>query len=80
MIRENTLKVGDTILYKRRKKVMEWEVLRIAPSGKYAEIENDNWSERWIYYGEILEIVESEEPEVLVAVERPPVIESKFKV
>jgi hypothetical protein len=84
MIAANSLQVGDTILYKRRKKIMEWEVNTIAPTGKYAEIENDDWSARWVYYGDILEILESDESnasniDISATVEHHPVIESKFK-
>lgn len=73
MIYENELKVGDVILYKRKNKIKKWNIINIAPSGKYAEIRNDDWSERWIYFGDILEIVESAElevsPEVATALE-----------
>ena len=84
MIPHDRLKVGDIVLYKRRKKIKEWEINRISPSGKYFEIENDDWNARWVYLGDLLEIIEHNDGEVEITVstitERPPVIESKFKV
>ena len=81
MIANGKVKVGDVILYKRRKKIKEWDVNAISPSGEYIEIENDGWSERWIYRGDVLEILGDEiEITVSTVTERAPVIESKFKV
>ena len=83
MIPNGRLKIGDVVLYKRRKKIKEWDINGISPSGDYFAIENDDWSERWVFRGDILEIIESNENEVEISVstvtERPPVIESKFK-
>ena len=80
------IKVGDVVLYKRRKKIKEWDVNSISPSERYIEIENDDWSERWVVYTDILEIIESDgsnedgvDIATIVEVERHPVIESKFK-
>lgn len=80
MIPIDTLKVGDIVLYKRKKKIAVWEINKIAPSGNYLEIENDKWNARWAYRGDILEILESEISISITTVsERPPVIDSKFK-
>ena len=76
----NQLKVGDVVLYQRRKTIKEWDVNTISPSGRYIEIENDDWSDRWVLYTSILEIISTEsgripEPidmdEVIVAAEQP---------
>ena len=81
MIANGKMKVGDVVLYQRRKKIKEWTVNTISPSGEYVEIENDDWNERWVYRGDILEILSAEiEITVSTVNERPPVIESKFKV
>jgi hypothetical protein len=81
MLANGKVKVGDVVLYKRKKKIKQWDVNAISPSGEYIEIENDNWSERWVYRGDLLEIL-GDEIEITVSsvTERPPVIESKFKV
>jgi len=83
MIPNGVFKVGDIVLYKRKKKIKEWEINNISPSGDYLEIENDDWSERWIFRGEALEIIENNEDEINISVStisnRSPVIESKFK-
>ncbi len=83
MIPNGRVKVGDVVLYKRKKKIKEWDVNTISPSGEYLEIENDDWSERWIYRGDALEIIESVGREIEITVstvsERPTVIDSKFK-
>jgi len=82
MIQNGILKVGDIVLYKRKKKIKEWEINAISPSGDYIEIENDDWDERWVYLGNLLEIIESNENEVEITIstvsQRPPVIASKF--
>ncbi len=83
MIPNGRLKIGDVVLYKRKNKIKEWEINSISPSGDYFEIENDDWSERWIHRGNILEIIEHNDGEIEITVstvsDRPPVIDSKFK-
>ena len=81
MIPNGKVKVGDVVLYKRRKKIKQWDVNAISPSGEYIEIENDDWKDRWVYRGDILEIL-GDEIDITVShvIERPPTIESKFKV
>ena len=78
MIANGQIEVGDVILYKRKKKIMEWEVNAISPEGDYIEIENGDWSERWICRADVLEILISESFDE-VTPERAPVIASKFK-
>lgn len=58
--------VGDEILYKRKKKIHEWEINKISPSGLYVEIENDDWSARWIHISDILEIIRSDSGSLLI--------------
>lgn len=83
MIANGKVKVGDVVLYKRRKKIKEWDVNTISPSGDYIEIENDDWNERWVYRGDLLEIVGHDGGEIEITIstvsDRPPVIDSKFK-
>lgn len=57
MIRHSEIQVGDVVLYKRRKTIKEWVVTKISPSGNYFVIENDIWDERWVFLGDILEII-----------------------
>jgi hypothetical protein len=49
------MQVGDTILYKRKRKIKEWEINKISPTGQYIAIENNSWNERWIPVTDILE-------------------------
>ena len=60
------LAVGDTILYKRKKVITEWEINRFSPSGKFVAIENDDWDERWVNVHEILEVIERANGEPLI--------------
>lgn len=79
MIPNGRIQIGDVILYQRGKKIHEWEINKISPSGDYFEIENDDWNARWVHRNKILEIMQSGLSEIEIISERPPVIESKFK-
>lgn len=52
--------IGDTILYKRKNVITEWEVNKLSPTGIYIAIENDDWDERWIHVRDVLEVIETE--------------------